>query len=94
MTTHQSNGRTFASRASRPSSRATRQETNGGINAKARYERYVALARESVRTGDAVETENYYQHAEHYYRVMNEEKEQRRPRGERSSAMGSNHQPE
>jgi Domain of unknown function (DUF4167) len=33
---------------------------------------YVTLAQAAALTGDAVETENCYQHAEHYYRVMNE----------------------
>ena len=35
----------------------------------------MALARAASRTGDAVEIENYYQHAEHYYRLMNERTE-------------------
>lgn len=39
-------------------------------NPRANYERYIALARESVSVGDAVETENWLQHAEHYYRMM------------------------
>jgi hypothetical protein len=30
----------------------------------------VALAREASFTGDIVEMENCYQHAEHYFRVM------------------------
>jgi hypothetical protein len=44
----------------------------GPVAAKARtnYERYVALARESVQVGDAVETENWLQHADHYFRMM------------------------
>lgn len=40
---------------------------------KASYERYMALARAAASTGDATETENYYQHAEHYLRPMNEQ---------------------
>ena len=35
------------------------------------FERYVALAREASTSGDRVATENLYQHAEHYFRVMN-----------------------
>jgi Domain of unknown function (DUF4167) len=31
---------------------------------------YVTLAQAAALTGDVVETENCYQHAEHYYRVM------------------------
>jgi uncharacterized protein DUF4167 len=35
------------------------------------FERYVALAREASTSGDRVVAENLYQHAEHYFRVMN-----------------------
>ena len=35
------------------------------------FERYVALAREASSSGDRVAAENFYQHAEHYFRVMN-----------------------
>jgi hypothetical protein len=43
------------------------------IDPKGSYERYMALARAAESTGDATETENYYQHAEHYLRLMNEQ---------------------
>jgi hypothetical protein len=39
-------------------------------NARRQYERYVALAQAAVLSGDAVEAQNYYQHAEHFFRVM------------------------
>src|SRR5215813_13843138 len=35
------------------------------------FERYVALAREAAANGDRIAAENLYQHAEHYFRVMN-----------------------
>ena len=35
------------------------------------FERYLALAREASTSGDRVTAENLYQHAEHYFRVMN-----------------------
>ena len=35
------------------------------------FERYVALAREASTSGDRVAAENLYQHAEHYFRIMN-----------------------
>jgi hypothetical protein len=35
------------------------------------FERYVALAREASTSGDRVAAENLYQHADHYFRVMN-----------------------
>jgi len=34
-------------------------------------ERYRALAREAERSDDRVTSENYYQHAEHYFRTNN-----------------------
>jgi hypothetical protein len=40
-------------------------------NAYQVFERYVALAREAQAGGDRVAAENFYQHAEHYFRIMN-----------------------
>jgi hypothetical protein len=40
-------------------------------NAYQVFERYVALAREAQAGGDRIAAENLYQHAEHYFRVMN-----------------------
>jgi hypothetical protein len=40
-------------------------------NAHRNYERYLALAREAALSGDTIEMENCYQHAEHYFRLMN-----------------------
>lgn len=40
-------------------------------NAYQVFERYVALAREAQTGGDRVAAENLYQHAEHYFRIMN-----------------------
>jgi Domain of unknown function (DUF4167) len=48
-----------------------RQKGSSG-NAHRNYERYVALAREAMQRGDLIEAENYYQHAEHYFRVTRE----------------------
>ena len=35
------------------------------------FERYVALAREATASGDRIAAENFYQHAEHYFRLDN-----------------------
>jgi len=52
---------------------AARQRQNGSAgNAHRNYERYLALAREATLAGDPIEAENWYQHAEHYFRVMRE----------------------
>jgi hypothetical protein len=40
-------------------------------NAYQVFERYVALAREAQASGDRVAAESFYQHAEHYFRIMN-----------------------
>lgn len=40
-------------------------------NAYQVFERYIALAREAASSGDRIAAENLYQHAEHYFRVMN-----------------------
>ena len=49
-----------------------------GVNARQQYERYLARAREAQVAGDAVEMENCYQHAEHYFRVLRGEGYERR----------------
>ena len=35
------------------------------------FERYLALAREATASGDRIAAENFYQHAEHYFRMDN-----------------------
>jgi hypothetical protein len=40
-------------------------------NAYQVFERYIAMAREAQASGDRIAAENLYQHAEHYFRVMN-----------------------
>jgi hypothetical protein len=55
-------------------------------------DKYQTLAREATTAGDPVRAENYYQHAEHYYRVLsanaaaNQEKQQRDNRNDRNSS--------
>lgn len=40
-------------------------------NAYQVLDKYLALARDASAAGDRIAAENYYQHAEHYYRVIN-----------------------
>lgn len=40
-------------------------------NAHQVLEKYLSLARDASAQGDRVAAENYYQHAEHYFRVIN-----------------------
>ncbi len=60
----------------RPPHRVQTFDSNGPSvkirgNAYQVFERYVALAREAQASGDRVAAENLYQHAEHYFRIMN-----------------------
>ena len=50
------------------------------------FERYVALAREASTSGDRVAAENFYQHADHYFRVMNAADEGHQHRATRLTA--------
>ncbi len=59
-----------------PSSRGNSVESNGP-NVKVRgtaqqvLEKYLSLAHDAFSIGDRVAAEGYYQHADHYYRVVN-----------------------
>jgi hypothetical protein len=44
------------------------------------FERYLALAREATASGDRVAAENFYQHAEHYFRINNARRESNQQR--------------
>ena len=62
--------RSFPNRSKRWASNATRPEPSGSQNAQRNYERYLALAQAQAQAGDMIGAENYYQHAEHYFRSM------------------------
>ncbi len=60
---------------SRPPNRMQNFDSSGPSvkirgNAYQVFERYIAMAREASLAGDRVAAENLYQHAEHYYRIM------------------------
>jgi hypothetical protein len=69
-------GNPHHNRGPRPPHRNQTFDSNGP-NVKIRgnayqvFERYVALAREAAASGDRIAAENLYQHAEHYFRIMN-----------------------
>jgi hypothetical protein len=60
----------FAVRSKPWKSSAVRPEPKYSQNAQRNYERYLALARAEALIGNTVGAENYYQHAEHYFRSM------------------------
>jgi hypothetical protein len=63
-------------------------------NAHQVYERYIALARDALSSGDRISSETYYQHAEHYYRILNARSDPR-PNGEgQPGRQGGNGQAE
>jgi Domain of unknown function (DUF4167) len=71
------NGPRSGRRASYPRRRApTGAEQKGGArfepnrSSQRDYEHYISLARAAALTGNTIEAENYYQHAEHFYRSM------------------------
>ncbi len=71
MNTHRpKSARPFANRSKQWTSNGTRPEPRNSGNAQRNYERYLALAQAQAQAGDIVGAENYYQHAEHYFRSM------------------------
>jgi hypothetical protein len=64
----------FAARSQRWTSSASRPEARGSHNARRNYDRYLALAQAELQAGDRVAAENYYQHAEHYFRSMSSDR--------------------
>jgi hypothetical protein len=62
--------RPFADRSKRWTPNVARPEARGHQSALRSYERYLALANAQAQAGDIVAAENYYQHAEHYFRSM------------------------
>jgi hypothetical protein len=65
----------FANRSKRWTSNSSRPESRGTQNAQRSYERYLALAQAQAQSGDIIGAENYYQHAEHYFRSMSSDQE-------------------
>ena len=51
-----------------------RTRSNGkskSVNPKLKFDDYTSRALEATASGDLITAENFYQHAEHYYRLMN-----------------------
>ena len=67
--------RPFANRSKQWTSNGARPDLRSHQNAQRNYERYLALAQAQAQSGDVIEAENYYQHAEHYFRSMSSDRE-------------------
>jgi hypothetical protein len=65
----------FDARSKRWDSNAAHERPKGRQNAQRSYERYLVLAQAEVQAGNIVAAENYYQHAEHYFRSMSADPE-------------------
>src|SRR5207249_983809 len=57
-------------------------------NAQQLMEKYLAMARDATSAGDRVLAENYFQHADHYYRVLNARFEQQQQNGQQRRFEG------
>ena len=64
-----------AGRSNGWSGNGARSGSRHSQNAQKDYERYLALARAETQIGNIVGAENYYQHAEHYFRSMQSDSE-------------------
>jgi hypothetical protein len=52
-------------------------------------DKYLALARDAMSSGDRILAENFYQHADHYYRVVNGNEPARSQRGHDGGGNGT-----
>jgi len=74
----------FRKKRSRPSSRkpSAFRHLNGSNSPKTRgsitraLEKYISMAQDAHSNGDRIVAENFYQYAEHYQRLLNEDKSQ------------------
>lgn len=57
-------------------------------NAYQVLEKYLAMARDATSAGDRIAAENYLQHAEHYYRLINANADQQGPNGRHRHGVG------
>lgn len=61
---------TTVNRSDAAATHPNRRRPDASASPRKNFERYMALARDAASSGDAIESENYYQHAEHYLRLM------------------------
>ncbi len=59
-------------------------------NAPKLIEKYNNLAREALSSGDKILSENYFQHADHFTRILNEKETQKKIFNNRSSTVLNN----
>lgn len=72
----------------RPQGRSGNFDSNGGRNrgnAQQLMDKFLSLARDANSQGDRIAAENYFQHADHYYRVVHARNEQQEARRRNSN---------
>jgi hypothetical protein len=73
--------------------RGPSQDNGGTVDVRMRgnihqmHEKYLSLARDATSSGDRVSAENYFQHAEHYYRVLSQINLQMNQRNQQDEGM-------
>lgn len=77
MRTHQNRGKNGSQ--NRPFNRGGNGQR---VNYQQQIDRYQGLANDALSSGDRVAAENYFQHAEHFFRLQNERMQQRAQRDE------------
>jgi hypothetical protein len=65
----------YVDRSKWRSSNSSRHGPKSPHDAQKNYERYLALAQAEAQSGNSIGAENYYQHAEHYFRSMTADRE-------------------
>ena len=63
-------------------------------NAPKLIEKYNNLAREALSSGDKILSENYFQHADHFTRILNEQESLKRSRFSNDSSEVNKHDPQ
>ena len=89
-------GRNRNNSGKRPQGRGGNYDPNMGRsrgNAQQLMDKYLSLARDAASQGDRIAAENYFQHADHYYRIVharNEQQEARRRANDQGGGDASN----
>ncbi len=70
-------------------------ESSGGEakirgNAQQVLDKYQAMARDAAAAGEHIQAEGYWQHAEHYYRILNADKDNRPVNRGNNAGQGNN----
>jgi len=61
-------------------------------NAHQVLEKYLAMARDAASQGDRIAAENYYQHAEHYFRMINSQNQNQQQNNNGNNRFNGNQQ--